>query len=277
VAIGPKTAFPEHVLDAIDATRATGLYGVPSTYETLLSRSSIRERRFETLRFFAQAGGRLGDESIAALRDLPSQPQVFVMYGQTEATARLSVLPPARLADKLGSIGKGLADTELTVVGQDGLPVRPGEEGEIVARGPGITLGYLGDPEATARYFRDGALHTGDRATVDEDGFVYIRGRDREFLKVGGVRVHPTEIETVLARMPEIADAAVDGVPDRLLGEAPRAHLVLSHGASLAPAEVIARCRRELPAEKVPRLVLFHDALPRTPAGKVARARLSGP
>ena len=142
------------------------------------------------------------------------------MYGQTEATARLSYLPPERLDDKLGSIGRGLPHTRLEVLRPDGTPVTPGsdEVGEIVASGENITLGYWDDPEETGRYFRDGKLYTGDMARVDADGFIFIVERARDFIKAMGYRVGPKEIEEVLAEMPEIVEAAVDRRARRTLG-----------------------------------------------------------
>ena len=150
-----------------------------------------------------------------------------MMYGQTEATARLSYLPPELLDDKLGSIGKGLPGSRLEVLKEDGTPVRPGSDeiGEIVASGENITLGYWNDAEETGRYFRDGKLYTGDMARVDADGFIFIVERARDFIKAMGNRVSPKEIEEVLSEMPEVVEAAVIGVPDEIWGEAIKAYL----------------------------------------------------
>jgi len=134
---------------------------------------------------------------------LQSFPRVrfYLMFGQTEATARLSYLPPERLGDKLGSIGSGLASTKLEVLRPDGTPVMPGsaETGEIVATGDNIALGYWHDTAETARFFRNGRLYTGDIARVDADGFVYIRGRLKRFAKISGEMVSLTAVEEALA------------------------------------------------------------------------------
>ena len=157
--------------------------------------------------------------------------KLYVMYGQTEATARLSYLPPERLDEKLGSIGKGLAHTRLEVLRPDGTPVRPGsgEVGEIVASGDNVTPGYWNDPEETARFFRDGKLHTGDMARVDADGFLFLVERGRDFIKAMGNRVSPKEVEEVLAELPQVVEAAVIGVADEIWGEAVKAFVVTDH------------------------------------------------
>ena len=156
------------------------------------------------------------------------------MYGQTEATARLSYLPPERLADKLGSIGQGLPHTRLEVLKPDGAAVRPGsdEVGEIVARGGNITPGYWNDREETARYFRDGKLYTGDMARVDEDGFLFILERSRDFIKAMGNRVSPKEVEEVIAELPQVVETAVIGVPHEIWGEAIHAFVVTARGGA---------------------------------------------
>ena len=286
VAIGPQLGYAERVLDTLESTHATGLYGVPSTFLHLLARSSLAERELSGLRYVAQAGGRLSEPALRALTRLRGKPEVYLMYGQTEATARLSVLPPARLAERFGSIGRGLPGgrlfagepswppTRLEVVTEEGVPAAPGQLGEIVARGPGITRGYLGDPDETGAFFRDGGLRTGDLGTADADGYITIRGREREFIKVAGVRVSATEIEEALLAHPGVADAAVMAVPDPVTGEAVAAHVVACSGGELRRADILAHCRQRLGGESVPRHVRQWDALPRTPSGKVARAEL---
>ena len=198
------------------------------------------------------------------------------MYGQTEATARLSYLPPERLDDKLGSIGRGLPHTRLEVLKPDGTPVQPGsdEVGEIVARGENVTPGYWNDPEETARFFRDGRLHTGDMARVDAEGFIYLVERARDFIKAMGYRVSPKEIEDVLAEMPEIVEAGVIGVPDELWGEAIKAFIVTARSGQLTAEAVRDYCLKRLPNYKVPQFVEFIPSLPKTNNGKVDKPAL---
>jgi acyl-CoA synthetase (AMP-forming)/AMP-acid ligase II len=198
------------------------------------------------------------------------------MYGQTEATARLSYLPPEQLDDKPGSIGRGLPHCRLEVLRPDGSPVVPGSEeiGEIVASGENITRGYWGDPEETARYFRDGRLFTGDMARVDADGFIFIVERARDFIKAMGYRVGPKEVEEVLAEMPEVVESAVVGVPDELWGEAVQAFLVTVRPDQLTADDVRSHCLRRLPNYKIPQQVVFLPRLPKLSSGKVDKESL---
>jgi acyl-CoA synthetase (AMP-forming)/AMP-acid ligase II len=202
--------------------------------------------------------------------------RLFIMYGQTEATARLSYLPPERLEDKLGSIGRGLPHTRLEVLRPDGTPVASGsdEVGEIVASGENVTPGYWNAPAETARYFRDGRLYTGDMARVDADGFLFVVERARDFIKPMGHRVGPKEVEEVLAEMPEVVESAVIGVPDDLWGEAVKAFVVTARPGQLTAGDVQEHCQKRLPNYKVPRQVEFVAALPKTSNGKVDKESL---
>jgi long-chain acyl-CoA synthetase len=268
--------FVERVLDEIARTRCTGLAGVPATYQILLRRSTFLQRELRTVRTLQQAGGPLPRESILEIARALPWARFFTMYGQTEATARLSYLPPERLADKLGSIGRGLCSTRLEVLREDGSAVSAGsdEVGEVVASGPAIALGYWNDPEESARYFRGGRLFTGDLARVDADGFIFLVDRSRDFLKVMGVRISPSEIEAVIAGMPEIAEVAVVGVPDEESGEAVLAAVVPTRAGSCEPEAVRDFCNARLPNVKVPKHVVVLDALPRTANGKIAKPAL---
>jgi acyl-CoA synthetase (AMP-forming)/AMP-acid ligase II len=269
--------FPEAMLQEMRHWECTGLAGVPSTYQILLRKSRFRQMTFPKLRWFQQAGGKLPNRCISEIRGSFPQVRYFLMYGQTEATARLSYLPPERLADKLGSIGKGLPSTKLAVLKPDGSPVSPGsdETGEIVASGDNITRGYWNDPAETARFFKKGRLHTGDIAKVDADGFIFIVERGREIIKSGGNRVSPKEIEDVIAELPEVVEVAVIGAPDELLGEAIKVFVALVPGAKLASDNISRHCRNRLPLFKVPGEVFLLENLPHNDSGKVLKAKLS--
>ena len=275
--INNRFLFPEKVLDEMEQRRCTGLAGVPATYQILLRKTRFAQRKFPALRWLQQAGGKLPNPLIREIRQAFPEVKLFVMYGQTEATARLSYLPPERLDDKLGSVGKGLAHTRLEVLKEDGSPVRPGSEevGEIVASGENVTLGYWNDPDETSRYFRNGKLHTGDMARVDADGFIFIVERARDFIKAMGYRVEPKEVEEVLAEMPEIVEAAVVGVPDELWGEVIRAFIVTVRPGQLTADAVYSHCLKRLPNYKIPQHVEFLPKLPKIGNGKVDKETLS--
>jgi acyl-CoA synthetase (AMP-forming)/AMP-acid ligase II len=268
--------YPEIVLQEMQQKGCTGLAGVPSTYQLLLRKSRFRQMSFPGLRWLQQAGGKLPNPCIQELLSAFPQVQFFLMYGQTEATARLSYLPPARLYDKLGSIGKGLPSTQLEVLRPNGSPVTPGsdETGEIVASGDNIALGYWNDPQETAQYFHEGRLRTGDLARVDTDGFIFIVEREREMIKSGGNRVSSKEVEDVIAEIPEVVEVAVVGIPHELLGEAITAFIVPMPGGNLTTELVMAHCRRRLPQYKLPEELVLLQSMPHNSSGKVLKSKL---
>jgi len=268
--------FPEKVLDELRDRACTGFAGVPSTYQILLRKTTFARREFPALRWFQQAGGRLPDPFIRELRAAHPDVRYFLMYGQTEATARLSYLPPELLDEKFGSIGRGLAHAALQVLKKDGQPVTPGsdEVGEIVAGGENITHGYWRDPEETAKYFRDGKLYTGDLARVDADGYIFVVDRSRDFIKSMGYRVSAREIEDVLAAHHAVVQSAVIGVPDELWGEAIYAYVVPLARAAVSEETLLAFCNARLPNAKVPRRIILLDRLPMNAAGKIMKEEL---
>lgn len=266
--------FPETALDLIEKEQCTGLAGVPSSYQLLLKASSYATRSLPSLQKVQQAGGRLAPALIDELVAAQPSSRVFVMYGQTEATARLSFLPPELLKEKSGSIGKGIPGVELTVVGDDGSPVAPGEQGEIVARGPNISPGYYNDPEETAMKFPNGDLLTGDLATVDEDGFIYIVGRRGDFIKSWGYRIAPQQIEEVALQYSGVASAAAVGLPDPEAGEAVTLAVTPAPGAGVDVHGVYTFLRAHLPKHMVPEKIHVLGAMPLTASGKISKPDL---
>lgn len=200
--------------------------------------------------------------------------KLFIMYGQTEATARLTYLPPDKLESKMGSVGMAVPGVEIDVR-FDGRSQPPGEIGEICARGPSIMLGYWNDERATAEVLRDGWLHTGDLGHRDDDGFFYIDGRSVDMIKVGAFRVSPQEIEEVIAGIAGVEEVCAAGIADELLGQAVKATIVRREGAELDERAVKAHCRQHLAAYKVPKLVEFVSVMPRTSSGKIQRFKLT--
>jgi acyl-CoA synthetase (AMP-forming)/AMP-acid ligase II len=268
-------AYPHAVLQRMADAGVTGFSGVPSTFALLLARCELSAFDLSRLRYLTQAGGPMPKANIQRLREQLPHARLFVMYGQTEAAARLSFLPPVRLDDKAGSVGVAIPGVELTVVRADGTKTNPNEVGEIVARGPNVMQGYLNDAEATREALRGGWLHTGDLGHLDDDGFLYIDGRAVEMIKVGAFRVSPQEIEEVIAALPAVAEVGVTAVPDELLGQAIKSVIVLKPGASLDARAVKAHCRQQLAMYKVPKIVEFADTLSYTATGKVRRLGLA--
>ena len=270
-----RFAFPRVVLETLGAEGCTGFAGVPLTFEIIRRQVDVSTLSFPRLRYLTQAGGAMSQETIAWVRASFSPARLFVMYGQTEATARLAYLPPERAEEKKGSIGIPIPGVELRVVSPEGRELGPGEVGHLVARGGNVTPGYLDEPEETAAILRGGWLWTGDLAHRDADGFFFHEGRSKEILKIGGHRVSPVEIEHVVAAHPGIAEAAVVGKNDALMGELPIAFVVPRDGAMPEHAALSRFCRERLAAYKVPVRFVAVDALPRNEAGKLLRAELT--
>jgi acyl-CoA synthetase (AMP-forming)/AMP-acid ligase II len=271
-----RFAYINKALSVMRDLGVTGFSGVPSHYAMLIGRSRFLTNDWPHLRYMTCAGGPLPTAHIQKIRTALPHVQLHVMYGQTEGTARLSSLDPSLVDRKVGSIGRGIPGVELRVVGKNGQNVPPGDTGEIVARGKNIMIGYLKDPAGTADVLRNGWLHTGDLATVDEEGFVYIRGREKEFIKTGGYRIGPQQIEDVILQHQWVQECGVIGAPDGLLGEQILAFAVFRPEADpgMAPGDLLKFLRKRLPAYMVPARIVPIDALPKTETGKVKRQQL---
>ena len=275
VVIDNRFAFPQKVLETLAAERCSGFSGVPSHYAILCARTDFLKRPHPDLRYVTQAGGAMAPELARRLREgLPPRVDVYVMYGQTEASARLSYLPPERLVEKLGSIGVAIPGVTLTVTGEDGRECAVGEVGEIVARGDNIMRGYWNDVEATAGVLDAAGLHTGDLAYRDDDGFIFIVDRAKNIIKAGANRVSSKEIEETILELPDVVEACVIGVPDDLLGEAIEAWIVRRDDGAPGEREILRHCDGRLAAFKIPRALHFVASLPKNSFGKVLKEEL---
>ncbi len=274
VVLNNKFAYPESVLDDMEAAQCTGFAGVPSMYHTLLRKTTFPKRPLPHLKKVQQAGGHLPPVLVEELRRALPGAEVFVMYGQTEATARLSYLPPNMLDSKLGSIGQAIPGVELRVVDKNGQEMPPGEVGEIIAFGNNITLGYLDNPEASAKKYVNGGLRTGDLAYKDEDGYFFIVDRESDILKPSGMRVSSKKIESFVMEIPQLVSAAAVGVPDLEMGEVIHVYAVTAPGYEVSEEDILAHCRKRLPLAAVPTTVHFLDRLPLNANGKVLRSAL---
>jgi len=274
IAVVGTMAFPAQVLGGIQEHRCTGFSGVPSTFARLLQSTVVDQYDLSSLRYVTQAGGPMTPALTQKLRQAVPGVKIYVMYGQTEAAARLSYLPPEELDRKLGSVGIGIPGVTLRIMDKEGREAPRGTVGEIVAQGENIMVGYLENPEETGRVLRPEGLRTGDLGRMDEDGYVFIVGRETDMIKSGAHRIGPKEIEDVVEKMPEVAQCAVVGVPDELLGEAIVAFIVPVDGQAVTPAQVLRVCHEQLPRYKMPGHIRVVDALPRTQTGKLRRADL---
>ncbi len=273
--VDPRFMYPEKILERMFETECTGFAGVPSHFQILLRSSTLRKKSFPHLRYVQQAGGHLAPDFIRELRQALRNAEIFIMYGQTEATARLSYLPPEFLDTKLGSIGRGIPGVKLRVVNEAGEDVRPGDVGEIVAEGENVTQGYWRDPDESAVSYRNGRLHTGDLATVDDDGFIYVLDRAKDFLKCGGKRVSCRQLEDQLLAFGELLEVAVIGVPDEVLGEAVKAFVVPRNGnASGLEERLRVFCKEHVLPQLLPKEIVVLQTLPKNSAGKVLKQNL---
>ncbi|RYD15873.1 MAG: AMP-dependent synthetase [Lysobacteraceae bacterium] len=277
VVLEANTVFPHLVVEAIARERVTGFSGVPSTFLLLLNRVTLADHDLSSLRYLTQAGGAMAPAVAARLRAALPDARLFVMYGQTEATARLCYLPPERLDDKPGSVGIPVAGVEVEIRDEHGGVLRADEVGEVHVRGANVMQGYWQDPALTREVLDRGWLRTGDMGRLDADGFLFLSGRRSDMIKTGAHRVHPQDVEEVIAELPEVAEVAVVGVDDALLGQVIKACIVPVDGAGLVPDRIKAHCRERLAGYKIPKFVELLSTLPKTASGKIRRAELGTP
>lgn len=262
--------FLTSTIKSLNDYQCTGFAGVPSHFQILLRKTELfKKTEFPYLRYVTQAGGKL--QNVFILEFAESFPLIsfFVMYGQTEATARLSYLPPHLLKSKLGSLGKGIPGVELRVVDSKGNTVLPGKTGEIIARGKNVMMGYFDDPKESVKTIRNGWLYTGDLATIDKDGFIYLTARKKEIIKVGGKRVSPKEIEGIIDMIPGVIDCSVEAVEDEILAEAIKATIVIVDDGNTIDEETIRSfCSSKLSHYKIPTLFEIKKAISISATGK---------
>lgn len=272
--IDNRFAFPNVVLDSMETHKVTGFAGVPSSFTILLNKSNIKTKKFDYLRYVTQAGGAMAPTTQQEVVEVFSPAKLFVMYGATEASARLSYLDPAALQQKYGSIGKAIPNVELYVADEHGKKVAQGEQGEIVARGANIMQGYWKDADETALVLKNGLYFTGDLGREDEDGFIFVVGRSKDMVKVGANRISAKEIEEAIIAHENVVEVAIVGVPDEILGEAMDACLVLKEEHEAWEKEILAFTKTKLPPFKVPSYFTLFESLPKNSSGKIMKTKI---
>jgi acyl-CoA synthetase (AMP-forming)/AMP-acid ligase II len=277
IVLEKNMVFPHAIAETMVRERVTGFPGVPSTFALLLSRVDLAAMRLDSLRYVTQAGAAMSTTLVDRLRKALPQTQIFIMYGQTEATARLSYLPPDRLSDKPGSAGIPVSGVEMEIRDEQRRTLKPYDTGEVWVRGPNVMQGYWHDEPATHAVLVDGWLKTGDIGYIDDEGFLFLVGRRSDIIKTGAHRVHPGEIEEVIAGLTGVNDVAVAGIDDELLGQTIAAWVVPEPGRDISAEGIKARCRDMLASYKIPKQVQIVATLPRTASGKLRRIELSSP
>jgi acyl-CoA synthetase (AMP-forming)/AMP-acid ligase II len=266
--------YPHVILESMMREGVTGLSGVSTTYAIMLNHSNLKSYSFPTLRYLTHAGGPMPSELLIRIRSVFSGKRIFLMYGQTEASARLTFLPPDLLDVKRGSAGRAIPGVALKILKEEGVEARIGEVGEVCASGDNIMQGYWQDPHATAEILRDGWLHTGDLGRLDGDGYLTLDGRNSEMIKSGAYRISPSEIEEVLLQHPHVQEAGVIGVDDPILGQKICAVVTLKEAGCATDQELLAHCAQRLVQYKRPKSVAVVTALPKSPSGKILRKNL---
>lgn len=265
--------YPNEILRRIEQNECTGFAGVPSLYISLLKKTQFEQYNLDSLRYMTQAGGPLSAEFIDQIHQRLPDLDFVVMYGQTEASARISYLPPKHLESKLGSVGIGVDGVTVSVVDKHGAECGPDIHGEICVQGENVMLGYWRDPELTKKVLSDGKLYTGDMGYKDADGFLYIVGRQSEILKISEHRVSPYEIEEILLKHTSVEECAVTGCTHPQMGQYAKA-FVIKNNNPLTDMELKKFCKQYLASYKIPKEISFVDALPKTSSGKIQRSQL---
>jgi fatty-acyl-CoA synthase len=271
---------PTKVLDFIEHSKITKLFMVPAALQFVVRQPRARQVDFSRLKYMLYGASPIP----AAL--LKECIEVFgcgfvQLYGMTETTGTIVALPPEdhiEGSERMRSAGKALSGVELAILDPDGKRLAPGEVGEIATRSGSNMAGYWNLPEATARTLgRDGWLRTGDAGYMDKDGYLYIHDRIKDMIISGGENIYPAEVESAICDHPDVAEAAVVGIPDDTWGEAVKAIVVLKQGKQATASDIVNFTRTRIAGFKTPKTVDFIDALPRNASGKILRRHLRDP
>lgn len=270
-------AYPAQILKKMEEERVTGFPGVPTLFAILLQ-MDLEPYDLSSLRYITNTAAALPPSHIQQIRDKFPGVTLYSMYGLTE-TKRTLYLPPDQLDIRPGSVGIAIPGTEVWIEDEEGKRLGPNQVGELVIRGPHVMQGYWEKPEATAQRYRttpggDRVCYSGDLFRMDDEGYMYFVGRKDDIIKSRGEKVAPKEIENVLYALPGVAEAAVVGVPDPVLGESIKA-IIVNHGPPLTERDVLLHCRQNLEDFMVPQAVEFRDSLPKTSSGKIKKTGLS--
>lgn len=282
--------LPRDVIRAMEREGVTGITAVPPLY-IQLAQLEWPQAIADTLRYFANTGGRMPRATLAALRSRLPRTTPYLMYGLTEAF-RSTYLPPEEVDRRPDSIGKAIPNAEVLVLREDGSTCVPGEAGELVHRGPLVAMGYWNDADKTAQRFRplpsglaareaglvipELAVYSGDTVRMDDEGFLYFVGRRDEMIKTSGYRVSPTEVEEIVHGTGLVGECVAIGIDDPVLGQKIRVIATHPQDGTLDAAELLAECRTRMPAYMVPASIDVRPGpLPRNPNGKIDRAALA--
>ncbi|EON72021.1 class I adenylate-forming enzyme family protein [Lysinibacillus sphaericus] len=266
-----ETFSPERTLQSITKERVTIFTGVPTMYAILLGKKDMTNYQFEHVRKFAYGSAPMPQEIIKQLKESFPNVEIQNLYGQTESTPGGTSLTDDAALERVGSVGRALARTQIKIVDNDGQELPSEQVGEICIKGPQIMKGYLKNEEETKKVIIDGWLYTGDLGRLDDDGYLYIVDRKKDMIIRGGENIYPIEVENVLYQIPQVLDAAVIGIPHEVYGEVPKAIIALVDEGAITEQDVIDFAKTKLAKYKIPHMVEFVKDLPRNPSGKVLK------
>jgi long-chain acyl-CoA synthetase len=268
-------AFPNVAINKMIREKVTGFPIVP-TISAILLQMDVSKFKFPNLRYISNTAAALPVEHIRKLRALFPHVKLYSMYGLTECK-RVSYLPPEQLDIRPTSVGRGMPNEEVYIVDENGDRVAPGVVGELVIRGSNVMKGYWELPEETALCLKPGplpgerVLYSGDLFRADQEGYLYFIGRKDDIIKTRGEKVSPREVEDVIYALDGVAEVAVIGVPDLILGSTIKAVLSLRPGAELTNQDVLRHCSAKLEDFMVPKIVEIRASLPKTESGKISK------
>ncbi|MDJ0789757.1 MAG: fatty acid--CoA ligase [Myxococcota bacterium] len=271
-----REANPAEILDLVESQPIHNAFLVPALMNFLIQQPGVTERDFSSLRTILYGASPIPEELLKeSLATFGCE--LIQAYGLTETTGAAVTLPARDHvvgSPRLKACGLPVLGHRIRIAREDGSDCDPGEVGEILIAGPQVMKGYWKRPEANAESIREGWFHSGDAGFLDEDGYLYIHDRVKDMIVSGGENVYPAEVESVLFGHPDVADAAVIGVPDEKWGEAVKAVIVVRPGAELDAQALMDYCQGKIAGYKRPRSVDFIDALPRNPTGKILKREL---
>jgi acyl-CoA synthetase (AMP-forming)/AMP-acid ligase II len=262
------------VVDEIERSRVTTVWLAPAMVNAIMALPDVDDHDLSSVRLIIGGGEKMPIPLIERLQRTFPSAWFADAYGLTETVSGDTFLDRASTVSKLGSVGRPCLYLEVDVWGEDGKPLPPGQRGEVVLRGPKVFKGYWRDPDATDAAFAGGWFHTGDIGVRDDDEYLYIVDRLKDMIVSGGENIAGSEVERVLYEHDSVLEAAVVGRRDDRWGEVPVAFVVLRPNARATTDELIEHCRTQLARFKVPKDIIFLDALPRNPSGKVLKREL---
>jgi long-chain acyl-CoA synthetase len=284
-AILPKFDL-NNLMKVIERDRVTSTVLVPTMINFLINHPDIGKHDLSSLRRVTYGASPMPVELLKCAMKVFPGVEFFQGYGQSESSPLLTTLMPEdhviegpdEVTRRLSSCGRPVIGVEVEVVDENDFPVKPGEVGEVVARGPNVMMGYWKRPEETAATLRGGWLRTGDMATIDEEGYIYLVDRKKDMIISGGENVYSTEVENIIYQHHSVREAAVIGVPDDKWGEAVKAIVTLKGDASLTESELVQFCASSLADYKVPKSVEIREGeLPKSATGKILKKELREP